>query len=409
MERLTREFSSRVCLAERCSRLIPSDRSTCRWHSLIAAPQHEDPVAACTDDVVDWWELATPRRDKLEELRTSAHDLVVAQRANAELTWINERMVFQLLDRVVSAWQEETESPRWRLPPDGWILARILADYPAIRVKPDQLAPRIEGCEDAHRFSPCVDRVARLNQEHRHPTRPPFRPITERRRTDDDAVQLLAEQDRRNATRRDQHGERLRSAKVDSQHSALDALFKDPLVETTISSPLVVFHQIGDPLGASMAVPSEKDQWSFARHMALNPGEVVRYDHARATTLHGAWLGNHGKLMKLPEGLNSEETETRVRLELLPRRGLYVGEGLCGLAEAPHLTAELELVLPAGTFWEVVSIADAEHDMGRKREDYMRLRTIQMIEIGEEDVRGRPVTRMTASPDELDALAQLDL
>ncbi|MCG7308324.1 hypothetical protein [Brachybacterium sp. ACRRE] len=65
------------------------------------------------------------------------------------------------------------------------------------------------------------------------------------------------------------------------------------------------------------------------------------------------------------------------------------------------------MILPAGTFWEVVAVVDAEHPMARRdsRDVFTRVRTIQMVEIGVDDLDSAHPIRMTATEAELDALA----
>lgn len=405
MNYFSRVINGRVCLTEGCTRLLPADRSSCWRHYFTSAAAHPDPLAPYYGDVDEWWEQTTPRRHKLEELRASASDLLVQQRARDELATIRSLMALQLVGRVAAAWREETCSPEWQLPPDGCILARIQKSHPDIGLESKHPAPHTTGISEAVRMDEFLDRAARMAHADDRPCSAPFRPITERRSTDEKSIAALSEQDRRNASVLGGHTNALHAAKHDNHRTALEAVFADPQADTMIPDGVVAFHQIENPLGMETLYSTEKDQWSFTRHMELTAGGVVRYDHARSATLNAEWLGNLGKTKGVPVGLNSGGPETMLRLELAPRRGLYVGDLLCELAHS-HLSAEQELLLPAGTYWEVAAIVDAEHHVGWRHgcKDYKRLRTIQMIEITPADTRDRNVQRMTATNEELRAL-----
>lgn len=405
MNYFSRVINGRVCLTEDCTRLLPAERSSCRYHYFTSAAAHPDPLAPYCGDVDEWWEQTSPRRHKLEQLQNSAISRWVRLRARNELSAIRSHMARQLVTRVVADWRGETRRPEWQLPPDGWILARIRQDYPDIELEPNDPAPYTDGFSEASRMDEFLDRKARVDHAASHPYCTPFRPITERRCTDEKRIADLAAQDRRNASVLGDHAEALHAAKHDNYRVALKEVFADPGADTTVPDGVVAFHQIEDPVGMETLYSTEKDRWSFARHMGLRAGDVVRYDHARAATLEADCLRNLGKTKGTPVGLNSGNPETMLRLELAPFRGLYVGDALCELAKS-HLSAELELLLPAGTYWKVAAIVDAEHPVGWRHgsKDYKRLRTIQMIEITPAAARATSIQRMTATDEELKAL-----
>lgn len=404
---LSRAINGRVCLAEHCTRLLPEPRLSCRRHYLSSAEIQLDPLAPFRGEVTDWWAATAPRRHKLEALKTSSPDSLARRRAGDELSAIGSRMALLLLPRTVSSWRAETGSPQWQLPPDGWIIKRIRKDYPDIGITPEDRPPEVGGCAETVRMDDWLDCVARQDHASRNRAHAPFRPITERRRKDEETVAAFAKQDAANATLLSGHANGLRSAIHNNQRGAVSKIFKHLGVDTTIPQGTVVFHQIVDPVGMDAISSREKDRWSFRRHMGLTAGDVVRYDHARSATLEARWLGNLGKTMGGLVGLNSCGPETALRLELAPLRGLFLGDLLCEVAQT-HLSAELEVVLPAGTHWKVVAVVDAEHPVGWRHgiEVYKRLRTIQMVEISADDASVSNTIRMTATSEELDALTR---
>ncbi|UQN30523.1 hypothetical protein [Brachybacterium kimchii] len=403
----SRMLNGRVCLNERCSQPLPEGKSSCVRHAFASGRNHDDPLDPHSDDVLAWWERSAPRRRKLETLQASPPGTLVLQLASWELERIRTHMAVNLVELAVAAWRAESASQGWRLPPDGWILQRIRDEHPDIGLQSTHRAPQVPGFEHVTWMDGFIDRAARVLHADRNPAPAPFRPLTERRRTDEDAVSTLSLQDQKNAQVLGDHAEGLHAAKHDNARAAIKEIFAHPQVDTEVPEGMVVFHQIVDPVGMTTIYSAERDRWSFARHMQLEAGDVVRYDHARSATLAAGWLGNLGKTTGDPVGLNSGAPETMLRLELAPMHGLYVGDALCDLAQS-HLSAELEVILPGDTIWEVVAVVDAEHpvDWRHGSRDYKRLRTIQMIEIGADDVRSARPLRMTATSAELDALSQ---
>ncbi len=232
---LSRAINGRVCLAEHCTRLLPEPRLSCRRHYLSSAEIQLDPLAPIRGEVTDWWAATAPRRHKLDALKTSSPDSRARRRAGAELRArgarrarrrrprpaIGSRMALLLLPRTVSSWRAETGSPQWQLPPDGWIIKRIRKDYPDIGITPEDRPQEVGGCAETVRMDDWLDCVARQDHASRNRAHAPFRPITERRRKDEETVAAFAKQDAANATLLSGHATGLHTAIHNNQRAAV--------------------------------------------------------------------------------------------------------------------------------------------------------------------------------------------
>ncbi|MDJ0314552.1 hypothetical protein [Arthrobacter sp. H35-D1] len=337
---------------------------------------------------------------KLERIANDdALSILVKHRAIVEVKEVRFHVAKMLLDSSAQAWHAETGLPSWQLPAAGWIIDHISLEVPDLKLGttgPIYLESEINQRE----FAPpeVLDRLARRTRETKHPSSPPFRPITEPRHAENIWIEALEEQASRNVDVLTSRRKALWDYKHNNCHAELITLFTEPGVDVSVPTDIVTVHQI--VALETTETPRERlTNKTFQDHLALEVGQVLRYDHIRATTLKDEWIMNLGLTFALPEGLDTEGDEAALALEMVPKTGLYIGKSLSIMIES-HLDSELELVLPPGTWWEIKDIADVEHHAGSKAgggslPDYRRLRTIRMVEIDQAEIGVRPVKSMT--------------
>lgn len=390
--------NGRVCLAANCRRLC--NGTTCWLHTIVRMRTEADPYAEISDDVRSWWVSVQPRMVKLERLAADdALSPIVKQRAIVEASTVRFRLARMLLDSSVQAWHAETGLPSWQLPPAGWIFDHVNREVPDLTLgskEPIYIEDEIN--QRDFMLPEVLDRLARKARERNHPSSPPFRPITDPRRAESAWIESLEEQESRNAEALAPLRKALWDYKHDNCHEGLIALFTEPGVDVSVPNNIVTVHQIAVPETTETSREHLTNK-TFQDHLTLEVGQVLRYDHIRATTLKDDWIMNLGLTFALPEGLDTEGDEAALVLEMVPKTGLYIGKSLSRMIKS-HLDTELELVLPPGTWWEIKDIADVEHQAGFKTggggtPDYRRLRTIRMVEIDRAEVGRRSIKSMT--------------
>lgn len=166
-------------------------------------------------------------------------------------------------------------------------------------------------------------------------------------------------------------------------------VFDDPEASLDLEDGLVVYHQemrpyVGTSEFSRLSLWDQWAQWSFDQHQSLQVGDVVRYEHVRSATTKIWWFGS--VLGREPHWLNKEGEEDGLRLELSPKRGLFLSKRSKPVVDS-HLMGENELILPGDTWWQVVGVGDVVQANSRSG-DYSsneRLRGIQMVEVNPED------------------------
>lgn len=389
MDLLT-QINSRVCLAPNCRRLVNSEAQNiaCWWHTLLRSKLPNDPYLEDIENTGEWITLARPRMEQLEHIYAAKGvKRRLASQASRELKILRFLGALSMVPRTVEDWHEEAEHPKWRLPPAGWIYNRIADCAPDLHIQSVYWAPDISILPDLYRTPEALDALARHFHESAQPTKAPFWPITTPRSPDKTALSNLEAQEHNNLPTLIDYAASILDYKHDNNQGAAAKLLGVAGIDLDIPTGTVVFHQIVNPVEEEPSPRVRRSLHSFAQHQALTAGDHVRYNHIRASTVRAEWLSNLGLTWAEPVGLDDDDTETAIRLELAPRRGLYIGSSLCIMAKS-HLSMEQEVVLPAGTIWEVVSVVDARHHLDWKYGEpvYRRLRTIQMRELGEQEV-----------------------
>ena len=285
----------------------------------------------------------------------------------------------------VEAWRRVSKRPAWRLPPDGWLFAQWDKEFPELKLTKWSSPPEMEsGQLHSMGMSRWMDHYARQLQAIQQRTEAPFRPVDEHRAVDESSIAKLRRQQQSNLPVFARHAKAIVNHKTGHGSSGMVRVFTDPDVELEVPPGTVVYHQIGSRVTGPPAL---------AMHLDLEVGDVVQYNHIRCATTKIWWFSSlHAK----PRWLNEDGDETGLRLELAPLRGVYIDEEARAVVDV-HLLSENELILPAGSFWEVVGIADVvqSDSRGPRIDSFERLRAIQMREITPSQIDGRDVTVMT--------------
>lgn len=394
-----------ICMAARCRRL--TSREVCWLHTFVPQRRDFDPCSTVLsksywdeDEFHQWWQASQPYVRKLTSICDDHRFPEKSQRkrvAGYELSQVYRQAVYLTAERLAQTWRRETDSPEWRLPPDGWIYQRACIDYPQCQW--DRIQPSLKGFpSDAtpQQAQPLFDFCARSNQARKHPSRPPFRPLTEERVIDQRVEQGLREQQSRNLRLLDDHHEAIFAHKQHADSSRMSEVFADSELDTSIPEATVVYHQIDrDNERYGLSKPNHFG-WAFNQHINLAVGDVIRYDHFVSTTIKLWWFYGDGSA--IPHWLNQDGEETAIRLEMAPKRGLFLDDQARHLMPS-QVSNEDELVLPAGTYWEVVGIIDAIQSDARGESEgpTERLRAIQMVEIEADEVGDRHLHLLTRS------------
>lgn len=290
--------------------------------------------------------------------------------------------------------------PPWRLPPDGWILRDLSGRntvFSHVALRPDarglsanDLAHSIRNDADGY------DYVARLLAEGSDPAPTPFQPITERRLEDEALVEALQSQERRNLEQFGRHAEALRAQKQ-ATASAMASVLSDPLLQLELPPDAILYHQIGRRRLSRERPEELRATRAFHMYAALTPGQVITFDHHLSTTTKVWWFGTLQNPPR-PDALNvGRADEDALRLEMNPRRGLYIGE-LASTAIGANASAEREVIIPTGGLWEVVGVRDVVQpsvERDRLHLSRSRLRAVQLREITQDAIGDRDVQSMT--------------
>lgn len=405
-------MDGRICLVEQCTRTTESTR--CRYHEWatksrlsewLAREEHFDPLTTHDMDFNSWWTDSQPRVSKLETIWDGELPTRSKRHAYRELNEIRLYGATQLVAPLVSQWRAQRGARGWRLPPDGWLAKTMIEQYPAMQFDEISLVPREDGpMMPVYSFENWVDSQARKIQERKSPTPSPFAPVTQRRLVSADAVEKLGRQEIANEAVIERYKSVIHAYKHHQRPPEIQDVFDDPEVNLEIEDGIVVYHQEMRPYGVSsefvrQGLWDQWAQWSFEQHQSLQVGDIVRYEHARSATTKIWWFGSFGGE---PRWLNDHVEENGLRLELSPKRGLFLSEGSEPVVES-HLMGENELILPGDTWWQVVGVGDVVQANSRSG-DYSsneRLRGIQMVEVNPEDVdQTSKVKLLTATSDE---------
>lgn len=408
----TARLDSRICLVAACPRL--TDDTVCWYHhwanngslrGLLARDEQFDPLATHKFEFSEWVQRSQERVIKLEEF--SHKDPWTRQNRQA-IRELNEIRLFtssQLIEPLVARWQAQHGVSGWRLPPDGWLGETMIAEFPELDLDQISMVPRDMGpVLQVYSFEQWADFMARKNQEAKSPTPEPFAPVTQRRVVNKAIVDGLRRQEECNANVISRHKDALHAYKHHEQRGTLAEVFDDPDVELDVDPDVVVFHQMRKPWmnSSGFSTWDRRDRlaaWAFEQHLLLSPGDIVRYEHVRSSTTKLWWFGS---IHPNPHWLNSAGEEDGIRLELAPKRGLFLSDKSQGVLET-HLGHENELLLPGDTWWEVVGIRDvvqADSRLGEYQSNE-RLRAIQMKEIEPYDVEYRTVKLLTCEVEDL--------
>ncbi|WP_284982296.1 hypothetical protein [Arthrobacter sp. efr-133-TYG-118] len=333
-----------------------------------------------------WWPNAWWRYQQLEHIRVDhSRSWRARDAASDEQRQICDFAVILWIPIGVAAWRKFGNRPSWRLPPDGWLFAQWAKEFPELKLTEWSNPPNTEsGRSFGYRLLPWMDHYARQLQATHQRTQAPFLPVDMHRADDENSITKLRKQQRTNLPVFVRHAKAIVNHKTGHSSSGMAGVLADPDVDLEVPSGTVVYHQIG----ARTTGPP-----ALAMHLALEVGDVVQYNHIRSATTKIWWFGS---LHPTPRWLNSDGVETGLRLELAPRQGVYIDEQARNVVNI-HVLKENELVLPAGTVWEVVGIADVVQSDSRisRFDSFERLRAIQMREIAPSEVSGRPVKLMT--------------
>lgn len=244
-------------------------------------------------------------------------------------------------------------------------------------------------------YNPAVQIDVRARQEHErlYPTPLPFEPITHRRVRQEKQRRELELQEQQNMPQLLAYGEQIRQHKHHWDAEGLSELFAMEQVDDHVPPGTIAYHQIAhDDLKRGDGTGSVHNNWSLEQHMALMPGDYVHYRHIRSSTTRSWWLQI---VSHRTSKLNDSKPETAIRLELAPKRGIYIThETMRSLDSHLH---EDELVLPADTYWRVVGIGDAvipTTDIDESSSQ-LRLRAVQMAEIDPHEIDPRRLRVLT--------------
>lgn len=378
-----KEVHERVCLRNGCRRV--SVKATCWFHRVLSGDNATDP--GTSPDSQFWWESVMPRYRQLQAIADNRRiPWRTRDVASAEQRRLRE-VAFELWAPVGGQiWRRESHRPEWRLPPDGWLFDRFQKEFPELQWS--RPVPWSGGDYRDPKISAWMDLRARKLHSIARKAPAPFRPSDEYREEDDEAIIGLRRQQQTNLPVFARYIPVIAAHKAGHGVSGMGVVCSDPDADLRIPPDTVVYHQIG-----SSSVSANPQ--ALATHLALEIGDVVYYNHIRCATMKTWWFGS---LYGRPRWLNQDGNETGLRLELAPLRGIYIDE------EAGHLVGsgplhEKEVVLPAGTYWEVLGIADVINlDKRQSPHSLDRLRAVQMREITRSQIDGRIVTPMTIDP-----------
>lgn len=306
--------------------------------------------------------------------------------AHAEIRALLRMALPELVDGQVQRWQQETGTPSWRLPPEGRIYSSLRMTHPTLPLPNGYSAwgyvtPSSDDAADLAAPSPArfdaYDYLARQVLERRDPTPAPFQPVTQRR-VDDVARRLeLEARERANLDLYREHADIVGKQRRCGT-SQVEQLFADPRALVDLPEGLVVYHQMARRFehGAKDRITNR----AFEAHMQLLPGDVVRYEHQRSSTLKVWWFSNINRRQRWLHEHAGEEGA--LRLELVPRRGLYISAATAHDLDLGPMD-ERELILPAGSVWRVVGIRDVVFSDIRdeKRVTSERIRAVLMVEL----------------------------
>lgn len=392
-----RRMDGRICLVEQCTR--STEETRCRYHdwtaksrlrAWLAGEEHFDPLTTHDMDISSWWVASQQRMRKLESIRNGDQWSRSNRTAYREINEIRLYAAAQLVEPLVSQWRSQSGHRAWRLPPDGWLAKTMIEQYPFMQLEKISIMPRDDGeLFPVLSFENWVDTVARKNQELKSLTPSPFAPVTQRRHVDAEAMSTLERQEVANAAVIERHKAVIHAYKHHERPPEIQNVFDDPEANVDIEDGIVVYHQemrpyVGTSEFSRMGLWDQIGQWSFEQHQSLQIGDVVRYEHARSATTKIWWFGS--VLGGEPHWLNKEGEENGLRLELAPKRGLFLSERSKPVVKS-HLMGENELILPGDTWWKVVGIGDVVQSDSRDGDyrSHERLRGIQMVEVNPED------------------------
>lgn len=404
----------RICLAASgCVRLTTG--SVCLVHRW--APTIDDPLSEAVQarGFAPWWEAVQLR---LEQLDTADDRNWATRRASwrrdqaieDEARALRELAREDLVEQAVRLWREQSGAPAWRLPPAGWIHTHLRKQFPSLRYEQGSVRIRQRSLPNrtqdllhtAFDMRALYDYVARAQLERKDPARPPFQPITERRMVDEDLLRRLEAQEVANLPALHRHKAVIQRFKR-SVTPDVQAVFDDPAIDSALDDQVVVYHQMG--VRRETTRLDRIQNQAFRAHLDLAVGDVVHYDHPRSSTLKVWWFGNLGNHPR-PKWLHERQhglDENGLRLELQPRRGIYIGPRTAQELDAGS-GGELEVMLPAGTTWEVVGIRDVVQSDSRDpaRITSERMRAVQMVELAPDDPRSSNARTMTVPTDPQD-------
>lgn len=413
----------RVCNEPGCVHLGLANHN-CWRHGFSS--RSSDPLTEDGLSDTEWWPIARTRLSRLKEA-TKARDRSPGRRGRRladairdERALIGKRALPLLTAEAVDHWRATKGAPSWRLPPDGCIAEFIRFKYPKVplddlQIKFRSLNPSPLQYDLANDWAAddwagppkLLEYLARRDLESSSPTPAPFWPITQRRRLDDDSKNALVAQEERNLAHIESYSTIIVNVKHWTQDTGLKMIFDDPKIDTSVPPGTIVYHQMRRPPRSLVdqdervgqgCVQARLLERAFEAHLQVPVGAYVRYDHVRSATVKIWWFGTIGPY---PSWLNEPiMEEDGVRLELAPRRGLYISSA-SSQAVNSHLLYENELILPAGSVWRVnghrdVVQSDNRHDPRSTNE---RLHAIQMVEVDPNDVDTQDVISMTYGDD----------
>lgn len=406
-------MDGRICLVEQCTR--STEKALCRYHewtaksrlrAWLAGEEQFDPLTTHDLDISGWWVASQARMRKLETIWNGDQWRRSNRTAYREINEIRLYAAAQLVEPLVSQWRSQHDHRAWRVPPDGWLATTMVDQYPFMQLEKISITPRDDGdLFPVLSFENWVDSVARKKQEVKSPTPRPFAPVTQRRLVNAEAMKTLEQQEIANASVIERHKSVIHAYKHHERPSAIQDVFDDPEARLDIEDGLVVYHQemrpyVGTSEFSRLGLWDQWALWSFEQHQSLQVGDVVRYEHVRSATTKIWWFGTLGGE---PRWLNKEVEENGLRLELAPKRGLFLSERSKPVVDS-HLMGENEVILPGDTWWKVVGIGDVVQANSRDGGygSHERLRGIQMVEVDPESVdQASKVKLLTATSDGL--------
>lgn len=377
-----------------------------RLRAWIAGEEHFDPLTTHDLDISGWWVESQSRMRKLETIWNGEQWSRSNRTAYREMNEIRLYAAAQLVEPLVSQWRSQHGHRAWRLPPDGWLGKTMIEQYPFMQLEKITLVPRDDGPLPAvfsSEFENWVDAQARKNQELKSPTPAPFAPVTQRRMVSATGMETLEQQESTNEAVIERHKSVIHAYKHDEHPPEIQNVFDDPEANLDIEDGTVVYHQmirpsVGTSAFSRLGLGDQWAQWSFGQHQSLQIGDIVRYEHVRSATTKIWWFGTLGGN---PRWLNDDVEENGLRLELAPKRGLFLSQRSKPVVDS-HLMGENELLLPGGTWWRVVGIGDVvqAESRGGEYSSNERLRGIQMVEVEPESVdQASRVKLLTATSD----------